>query len=63
LQEQFDEEVSLLGVGHPQDGAAVPHGRVVAALGEAISHMQYLQMHQSGVRMSEYRTKPSLVVK
>ena len=41
-EQQFDEEVGLLRVGHPQDGAAVARRCVVAASRKPVAHMQHL---------------------
>ncbi len=43
LQEHLDEEGGLLGVGHPQDGAHLARGAVVARLREAVAHVQHLR--------------------
>ena len=41
-QQELDEEVGLLRVGHPQDRAAIARFCVVAARRETVPHMQHL---------------------
>ena len=41
-EQQLYEEVGLLRIGHPQNGAAVARLRIVAARREAIADVQHL---------------------
>ena len=49
IQQQLDEEASLLWVGHPHDAAAISGGLVVAADGEAVPNMKHLQCTSPGL--------------
>ena len=51
-QQEFDEKVSLLGIGHPQYAAAVPCDGVVPTGGKSVSNMQRLR---AGPNMHPHR--------
>ena len=46
-KQKLDEEVGLLGVGHPQYAAAVPCDGVVPTGGESVSNMQRLRANRN----------------